>query len=281
MAIAIVIPTRPADDRGGDGDAGEPRVAGRHARRDEREHDRDREQPRGAVDEPERRDEDRCASRGSPPTTSVARPAVRARDSRARCVLTRPRPATRHAPRAIRGRRPPRGRAAAGCAPPRRTAPVAAAARGSSEATMPGALERQRLGLDRPPDHRAEVDDGIFRITSMKITSQSTWRKSNAAGSQPGLGSPARGEERDTMSREELAPLLEAGEEAGCLNLSEFSAAAPGPRAGRRRARGALRRARGARDQPHRRLRPRRPRRTRRTSTAISRPRPRTRCSSS
>ena len=27
-----------------------------------------------------------------------------------------------------------------------------------------------------------------------------------------------------TMSREQLAPLLEAGEEAGCLNLSEFSA---------------------------------------------------------
>ena len=27
------------------------------------------------------------------------------------------------------------------------------------------------------------------------------------------------------MSRETLAPLLEAGEEAGCLNLSEFSAA--------------------------------------------------------
>ena len=59
------------------------------------------------------------------------------------------------------------------------------------------------------------------------------------------------------MSRENLAPLLEAGEEAGCLNLSEFSAVAPGPRARRRRARGALRRARGARDQPHRRLRAR------------------------
>ena len=27
-----------------------------------------------------------------------------------------------------------------------------------------------------------------------------------------------------TMSRETLTPLLEAGEEAGCLNLSEFSA---------------------------------------------------------
>ena len=27
------------------------------------------------------------------------------------------------------------------------------------------------------------------------------------------------------MSRETLAPLLDAGEEAGCLNLSEFSAA--------------------------------------------------------
>src|SRR6186713_15881 len=27
------------------------------------------------------------------------------------------------------------------------------------------------------------------------------------------------------MSRETLAPMLEAGEEAGCLNLSEFSAA--------------------------------------------------------
>ena len=27
------------------------------------------------------------------------------------------------------------------------------------------------------------------------------------------------------MSRETLAPILDAGEEAGCLNLSEFSAA--------------------------------------------------------
>jgi hypothetical protein len=27
------------------------------------------------------------------------------------------------------------------------------------------------------------------------------------------------------MSRESLAPILDAGEEAGCLNLSQFSAA--------------------------------------------------------
>ncbi len=40
------------------------------------------------------------------------------------------------------------------------------------------------------------------------------------------------------VSRDTLKPLLEAGEEAGCLNLSEFSAADAGSRARRGRARG-------------------------------------------
>ena len=75
------------------------------------------------------------------------------------------------------------------------------------------------------------------------------------------------------MSRETLAPILDAGEEAGCLNLSEFSAAVAGSGAGGGGARGALRRARGARHHPLRRLRPRDGSRAPRTSTATLRTR--------
>ena len=60
------------------------------------------------------------------------------------------------------------------------------------------------------------------------------------------------------MSHEITWALIERGEEAGCLNLSEFSAALQELELDDERARGALRRARGARDRADRRLRPRR-----------------------
>ena len=59
------------------------------------------------------------------------------------------------------------------------------------------------------------------------------------------------------MSRETLAPMLDAGEEAGCLNLSEFSAAIQDLELEDEELETLYAGARGARDQPLRRLRPR------------------------
>ena len=59
----------------------------------------------------------------------------------------------------------------------------------------------------------------------MKTSSQITWGSSPPGRSATRwLARPGSGHLAD-VSRETLAPLLEAGEEAGCLNLSEFSAA--------------------------------------------------------
>jgi RNA polymerase primary sigma factor len=58
----------------------------------------------------------------------------------------------------------------------------------------------------------------------MKITSH-TMGKSLTAAFRTGVRLDAPWGTARKMSREQLAPLLESGEEAGCLNLSEFSAA--------------------------------------------------------
>ncbi len=130
---------------------------------------------------------------------------------------------------------------------------------GSTRATRRRALLGKRLRLDRPPDDQAEVDDGDLQHEQQEDGFPDHVRRVYAMAFRIGRGRvrlEGTRESVEPMSTEALKPLLDAGEEAGCVNLSEFSQLIQELELDDEQLERALRRARGAPHHAHRRLRP-------------------------